>query len=1066
MCCVTILDVQPVARGGIGGDLSVLSQPKKKKISIVIAWVLFLLILNVCFFLVESHIYDRTAKAELVEQSNAISRQLPSIVESDYYVQIASVRVIAAKLKSLAYALEQFTDFEQARPFLDEFCKIAEMESIAIYDTNGKRIYGDCSDYDSIMEAESVQAVLMSEIYTVIEDATVYNNEIYESLLQMTDTSEGSDNYFWGVGDRWLIVSKNSRTEAQGTVTDHLSRNRLISSIKVGESGFVLLINEDTGTIICCDNAKLEGQPMKELRIRDDEDIDSVDELLTLFKDNDGPVKMSIGESECYVSKLDIKGVVALVAMPTAEIRNDVNKATMILIILVIIITGLAMLYAFFHVDDADTKFETKGRLRWNRTLVGKMSIVSILAVVAVFIGVVYLEALSIYADTFSYTQSKVTRTVQGLEENNRILDELQRWSDSESLTRSRIAGCIMRHTDPDLIDGDFIQDLADQLGVRYIFRFNGDGKVVYTNSPYEHIKVDSDSPFYSMLEGRPEIVLQPSSDMFAGEYLQEAAVSFRNEDNVSDGFVMIALYPDELMAVRENLGLEQLFDQIGLSDGSYVLAVNDPDLTIEYIAHMDEGSLNSKISTYSYKGTKVTDLGVKEERLHDNYNGNMLLLEDTYFASVKRVDGSDEIQNDLYYMVMRPRVGLGMRHVAPALLAMTLTMLLMAVLVFISGTWKEDAVNEAPASAQDDAEAAAEAETAEHGDDMLSMLGKLINKSKPYFEDRWPRDSKKWRDKTPSEKFASTANYVVLFALLFIFFDAKFSGEQSVWYYCITGKWDSGINLYSITSCIISISMLVVTKIIFHKLMFLIAKVTSARSETICHLLDNFSSYGLFITGIFLCLHHFGVNATALSLTGGVAGVIFGIGCQNIVADILAGIIMTLEGSVHVGEFVSFNGQYAVVLNIGVRTTKLKWFGEVTVVRNNDFKNYIRMPSNGQNRAVCTIGIDLKESLERVEGVIERELPIIHDNLCAITGDFVQGPNYMGVRAIDGDCITLSFNIMCKGVYYAMMQRALNAELKKMFDRNGINLAMHQVVVNQPKDYASQAEGSAKEES
>ncbi|MBP5161909.1 MAG: mechanosensitive ion channel family protein, partial [Spirochaetales bacterium] len=134
--------------------------------------------------------------------------------------------------------------------------------------------------------------------------------------------------------------------------------------------------------------------------------------------------------------------------------------------------------------------------------------------------------------------------------------------------------------------------------------------------------------------------------------------------------------------------------------------------------------------------------------------------------------------------------------------------------------------------------------------------------------------------------------------------------------------------------------------------------------------------------------------------------------------------------------------------------------------VRNNDFKNYVRMPSNGQNRAVCTIGIDLKESLERVEAVLERELPVIHDNLCAITGDPVQGPNYMGVRSIDGDCITLSFNIMCKGVYYAMMQRALNAELKKMFDRNGINLAMHQVVVNQPKDYDGQAEEPKKEES
>ncbi|MBP5163628.1 MAG: mechanosensitive ion channel family protein, partial [Spirochaetales bacterium] len=351
-----------------------------------------------------------------------------------------------------------------------------------------------------------------------------------------------------------------------------------------------------------------------------------------------------------------------------------------------------------------------------------------------------------------------------------------------------------------------------------------------------------------------------------------------------------------------------------------------------------------------------------------------------------------------------------------------------------------------------------------EQVEDMFSMLGRLINKAKPYFEDRWPRDSKKWRDKTPSEKFASTANYVILVALLFIFFDAKFSGEQSVWYYCITGKWDSGINLYSITSCIISISMLIITKIVFHKIMFLIAKVTSARGETICHLLDNFSSYGLFIAGIFVCLHHFGVNATALSLTGGVAGVIFGIGCQNIVADILAGIIMTLEGSAHVGEFVSFNGQYAVILNIGVRTTKLKWFGEVTVVRNNDFKNYVRMPSNRQNRAVVNIGIDLKESLERVEAIIEKELPVIHDNLCAITGDPVQGPTYMGVRAIDGDCITLSFNIMCKGVYYAMMQRALNAELKKMFDRNCINLAMHQVVVNQPKEYPDQAQEPEKE--
>ena len=1041
-----------------------MSQSKKKKISIVIAWVLILIVLNVCFFFMESRIYDRTAKAELIEQSNAISRQLPSIVESDYYVQIASIRVVATKIKTLAFALEQFETIEQARPFLDEFCSIAEMDSLSIYDTDGKRIYGDYDDYDSIMSAEAVQSILISKIYDVIDEDATYSEENFESLLQISETSVGTDRYFWGVGDRWLIMCANSISDAQKNVTNHLSRNRLIRSITVGESGYVLLINKDDGKVICCDRPELDGLQMKELHISDDKEIETVEELLSLF-DEEGPVKLNIRGFEYYASKLSIKGVVALVVMPTSEVKDDVNKATLILFILVIILTGLAMLYAFFHVDDSDAVFETKGRLRWNRTLVGKMSIVSILCVVMVFIGVVYLEALSIYADTFSYTQSKVTKTVQGLEDNNRILEELQKWSDNESLTRSKMANCIIKYSDPETIDGAFLSNLADRLGVKYIFRFNRDGEVVYTNSPYDHIKIGENSPFYSLLEGRPEMVVKPSYDMFAGEYLQEAAVSFRDEKNISDGLVMVATYPEELTAVRDNLDLESLFDQIGLSDGSYVLAVNDPDLTIEYIAYMDDGILNSKISTYSYKGTRVTDLGVKADRLHDNYNGNMLLLDNTYFASIKRVDGSDNSVNDVYYMVMRPQVGIGMRHVAPALLAMGMTILLMGLLVFISSSGKDAPVKAEDVTVQASEENSAVESSEEQVEDMFSMLGRLINKAKPYFEDRWPRDSKKWRDKTPSEKFASTANYVILVALLFIFFDAKFSGEQSVWYYCITGKWDSGINLYSITSCIISISMLIITKIVFHKIMFLIAKVTSARGETICHLLDNFSSYGLFIAGIFICLHHFGVNATALSLTGGVAGVIFGIGCQNIVADILAGIIMTLEGSAHVGEFVSYNGQYAVILNIGVRTTKLKWFGEVTVVRNNDFKNYVRMPSNRQNRAVVNIGIDLKESLERVEAIIEKELPVIHDNLCAITGDPVQGPTYMGVRAIDGDCITLSFNIMCKGVYYAMMQRALNAELKKMFDRNGINLAMHQVVVNQPKDYTAQPEEAKKEE-
>ena len=279
-------------------------------------------------------------------------------------------------------------------------------------------------------------------------------------------------------------------------------------------------------------------------------------------------------------------------------------------------------------------------------------------------------------------------------------------------------------------------------------------------------------------------------------------------------------------------------------------------------------------------------------------------------------------------------------------------------------------------------------------------------------------------------------------------------AGKGSIPYYCLKGQLNHVLNLYSLTYCLITVSELFVIKLVLHKILFLTARAVSARGETFCHLLDSFSGYGLAIAGIFICLSHFGVNATTLSLTGGVAGVIFGIGCQNIVADILAGILMAFEGTAYVGDFVSYNDQYAIIQSIGVRTTILRWFGEETIVRNNDFKNFINMPSEEEDRVVATLSIDLNESLERVEKILDEELPLIHASLCRLAGDEIKGPKYMGVKEITSSGIVLSFSGFCKGTYYAWLVRAMNRELKLMCERRRINIAMTQVVVNDPVTY------------
>ena len=75
---------------------------------------------------------------------------------------------------------------------------------------------------------------------------------------------------------------------------------------------------------------------------------------------------------------------------------------------------------------------------------------------------------------------------------------------------------------------------------------------------------------------------------------------------------------------------------------------------------------------------------------------------------------------------------------------------------------------------------------------------------------------------------------------------------------------------------------MLVILKQIIHKILYLTANVVQSRGETICHLLNSFMSYFLFFAGVFICLGILGVNVAAMSLTAGVAGVIFGIGQRS----------------------------------------------------------------------------------------------------------------------------------------------------------------------------------------
>jgi small conductance mechanosensitive channel len=81
---------------------------------------------------------------------------------------------------------------------------------------------------------------------------------------------------------------------------------------------------------------------------------------------------------------------------------------------------------------------------------------------------------------------------------------------------------------------------------------------------------------------------------------------------------------------------------------------------------------------------------------------------------------------------------------------------------------------------------------------------------------------------------------------------------------------------------------------------------------------------------------------------------------------------------------------------------------------------------------------------------VIKNNLETIKKNIPQI----VEGPFYKGVDALGESSVDLLFMANCKEEDIYIVQRAMNRELKLLFDENNINIPFPQVVVNEPVQF------------
>ncbi|MGD8476383.1 MAG: mechanosensitive ion channel [Burkholderiales bacterium] len=99
---------------------------------------------------------------------------------------------------------------------------------------------------------------------------------------------------------------------------------------------------------------------------------------------------------------------------------------------------------------------------------------------------------------------------------------------------------------------------------------------------------------------------------------------------------------------------------------------------------------------------------------------------------------------------------------------------------------------------------------------------------------------------------------------------------------------------------------------------------------------------YIVWIMGTLFGLNYIGFSLTSLALFGGAIGVGIGFGLQNIAANLVSGIVILLERTLKVGDFVDLqSGVRGHVREIGLRYTRVNTNDDVDViVPNSEFVN------------------------------------------------------------------------------------------------------------------------------
>ena len=578
----------------------------------------------------------------------------------------------------------------------------------------------------------------------------------------------------------------------------------------------------------------------------------------------------------------------------------------------------------------------------------------------------------------------------------------------------------------PQLRDSAPLKELADCIRASSITLYDRYGQEIVSSGGFIDMALGTDAgsttyDFRRITKGVPYIVHEAETDETTG--LTEVRLGIRISDTQAPGkygVMLISLNP-------------ALIEQATTEEISSTLRYMSEEETMLWIAEKESGIILAA-SDSTLSGRSIYTIGMGENDLEDGLMKNIYLDKGQYFVMSSLLDdpviaeGAERFDHSVaYYAMNRSATNYGIVYtIANCCVLFTIVYLLLAryVLREYTDEYYEGCVNR-------QAWAADEAASASYRNEKSGLLRRIWN----YL---FGAESH-WDTLRPEQKgFIAMEAFLSLFLLQQIpILSITEKSQNSLYYYILKGIWERGINLFAIARIMVMAGEMILAVLILNFVLRLIGNQSGKKGATVCRLIMNMIKYLSLASFIGLSLYFLGMDKTTLLAALSILSLAVSLGSQSLIADIIAGISIIMEGVFDVGDYVEIGSHTGKVLEIGVRTTRILCAGnDIMVIGNKEIQTVI---NKLRRNTVFSIHFRLRSDypVDLIRELLERELPAIGAQNSLI----VKGPTFEGITKIEDGMMTLSVETECRQADTHKVKLYVYGELQKLFARNGIRI-------------------------